>query len=211
MAKKLSLLLAAVAVLAVAVPAMANAAVPTLRGVTTHSPIAITTPPETIRGTGTNVEIHSPLLGSIKCSTITLEGTLTVNDMTNGITGSNTGQASPPTTDCTNGTNTVNVTNVKLTDLKSSHTEEVEVEKVKKTVGVVEASFTAEVDVGTKVCTFTGTNVKTTYSSGATSLSFSGATGITGAPSACGATGNTLTGSFLLELASTGEHLEAFF
>lgn len=196
MAKKLSLLLAAVAVLAIAVPAMANAA-PTLRGAVSHSSIATG---ETVRGTGSNVNIHSPLLGNIECSTITLEGKLEKNNDSEGITGSNSGQASPPTTDCTNGTNTVNVTKVTLTDLKSA------------TNGAATASFTAIVDVGTKECTFTGTNVAAnTYSSGATSLSFTGATGITGAPSACGPTGNTLTGSFELELASTGEKLEAFF
>ena len=196
MAKKLSLLLAAVAVLAVAVPAMANATVPTLRGKVTHTPISVTGSP-VIRGTGTNVIITSEQLGEIKCSTLTLEGKLTVNDMTNGITGSNTGQVSPPTTDCTNGTNTVIVEEVKLTDLKST------------VGGVVTASFTSKVKVGTRKCEFNGTSVTGSYVTGGTSLVFTKAAGVVGVPEACGE--GTLDGSFELELVSTGEKLEGFF
>jgi len=182
MAKKLSLLLAAVAVLAFAVPAMANAAVPTIQN-SAGEPLGV---PTNIVGTGSEVNLTSSSLGSIKCTTITLEGVLTVNDMTNGITGSNTGQPSPPTTDCTKGKNTVNVTNVTLTDLSST------------VGGDALASFTAEVDIGASTqCTFTGTNVTGTYANGGDILTFAAAPNITSLPVACGTA--KLDGSFTLE------------
>jgi hypothetical protein len=193
MAKKLTFLLAAIAVLAFAVPAMASAAVPTLQE-ESGTPVKTGT---TIRGTGSNVILTSSTLGEIKCTTITLEGVLSVNDMTNGITASNTGQVSPPTTDCTNGTNTVNVTNVTLTDLKST------------VGGVAKTSFTAVVDIGASTtCTFTGKEVEGTYANGGSVLTFTAATGITSSPVACGTA--KLDGKFTLEL-TTGKAVKAVF
>jgi tRNA(Ile2) C34 agmatinyltransferase TiaS len=106
--------------------------------------------------------------------------------MTNGFTISNNGQASPPTTDCTNGTNTFNVTNVTLTDLKST------------VGGVVNLSYIEEVDIGASTkCTFTGKEVEGTYANGGSVVTFTGGTGITGSPAACGTT--KLDGAFTLE------------
>lgn len=184
MAKKSSLLATAVTVLVFAVPAMASAAVPTLQE-QFGTPVKIGT---TILGVGSDVTLTSSTLGEVSCASVVLEGKLSVNDMTNGFTASNTGQKAPPTMDCTNGSNTVIVTNVTLTDLKST------------VGGEVLASFTAELDIGagpTK-CTYTGTNVKGTYTNGGSVLTFDDGTGITSSPPACGVA--KLDGEFTLEL-----------
>jgi hypothetical protein len=196
MAKKLSLLLAAVAVLAFAVPAFASAATPTL--VFSEGGALVPTGTQ-IKGTGTNVVLTSNLLGEIKCEKLNLLGTLEVNSLTAGIEGKNTNAEGekPETSNCKNGTKSVVVTNVTLTSLKST------------VGGAATASFTAKVDVGTElVCNYTGTNVPGTYLNGGSTITFSGASGITATPPACGT--NKLDGAFVLET-SAGKSVKAVF
>lgn len=186
MAKKFSLLLAAVAVLAFAIPSMASATKATLPA-GTLAPVGTS-----IVGTGTDVTLKSSLLGTITCSTLNLNGSITKN---NGTVVEGSGATSAPTqSGCKNGTKSVNVTSVVLTKLFSE----------KESKGT--ASFEATVDVGSElVCKFTGTNVAGTFTSGTNVLKFSGATGVTASPASCGT--STLTAEFALEKSGTSESL----
>ena len=190
MAKKLSLLLAAVAVLAFAVPAFASAA-PTLQ--TPGGEILKT--PQAIKGTGTNVTLTSSTLGKIICGSLNLNGTLNVNTVAAGIEGSGVNEK-PEQSNCLNGTKSVIVTGVTLTNLKST------------VGGTATASFTATVDIAALECTFTGTNIGGTYTNGGNTLSFSEAGTITSSPAACGTA--KLDASFVLEKAN-GEAIKAVF
>jgi hypothetical protein len=189
MAKKLSLLLAAVAVLAFAIPSMASAAGLTSKA-GTLAPVGTK-----IVGTGKEINLKSSTLGPIICGSITLKGELTVN---NGSEFAGKGVSETPVTEnCKNGTKTVVVTNVTLTALKSTGT------------GTGNVSFTATVDVGSELeCTFTGKEIKGTYEVGGSSLNFTEAlsTGITSSPAACGTA--KLIGKFPLEIGSTAVILD---
>jgi hypothetical protein len=198
MAKKLSLLLAAVAVLAFAIPSMASAA-----GVTskagTFAPVGTE-----ITGTGTEINLKSSTLGNIICGKLTLHGKLTLNNGTN-FAGEGVAET-PKTENCKNGTKTVVVTSVSLTNLHNTAVTEAE---VKEGVGTGVASFTATVDVGTELeCTFTGKEIKGKYKVGGSALEFTEAlsTGITSSPAACGTA--KLIGNFPLEIGSTAVILD---
>jgi hypothetical protein len=182
MGKKFSLMLAAVAILAFAIPSMANATVATIEG----SPAPKNT---SITGTGSDIILQSNLLGTITCSTLNLKGEITLND---GTTVEGKGKNVEPTqAGCKNGEKAVTVTSVELENLKST------------TTGSATVSFVAKVDIASLECTFTGTNVPGTFTSGSNVLSFSEATatGIKGAPAACGT--SKLKGNFALESGST--------
>jgi hypothetical protein len=179
MAKKLSLLLAAVAVLAFAIPSMASASALTSGGKLVATGTAIT-------GTGSTVVLQSSTLGKIECASLVLKGTVTKNDGTTVEGSGNT--ENPKTENCKNGANTVVVTGVNLTNLASTGT-----------THTGTASFTAKVDVGAElVCSFVGTKVPFTYTSGGSSIVFKEGAGVSGG--ACGTA--KLSGSFLLESAA---------
>jgi hypothetical protein len=183
MIKKLSLLLAAVAVLAFAVPAMASAHKVTSKAGTLAAVGTI------ITGTGSDVTLTSSLLGPITCGTLTLTGELTVNDGTN-VTGKGTTN-NPPSTDCTNEGQPVVVTSVAISSLKAEGTE-------------TNVSFVATVDINSPKpveCTFTGVKVPFTYTVGGDSIVFTKAAGIT-STGGCGPA--TLDGSFTIEIIKEG-------
>lgn len=185
MAKKFSLILAAVAVLAIAVPALASASKATLPA-GTLAPIGTQ-----ITGTGTSIIFQSNLLGPISCEKLNLNGSITVN---NGTTVEGSGSNTNPTqAGCKNGTREVKITSVELTSVKST------------VAGSGTASFIIHWDTGTLTCTFTGTSVPYTYALGGNVLSFSSASGITGSPASCGTM--KLSGSFALEQAGTENKL----
>jgi hypothetical protein len=191
MFKKLSLLLAAVAVLAFAVPAMASA-----HKVTSSKNVLAATG-SIITGTGSNVILNSSVLGAIKCSSLTLNGELTKNDGTT-VEGSGTTN-NPSAVDCTNGTRTVKVTSVAISKLTAA------------SAGTW-ASFVATIDIEkpteTLECTFTGKEVPFTYTSGAgntinfANVSGAGITGTTG----CGTA--KLEATFAFEIGSTAVILD---
>jgi hypothetical protein len=193
MVKKFSMLLAAVAVLAIAVPAMANATelnTKSTGGAGTRVPVNTV-----VTGTGANISLTSSTLGTINCKKLNLKGKVTVNNGTT-VEASNAGEA-PEQETCLNGTKPVNVTNVTLTKLFSNET------------GKGTASFTAVVDIKNPEselkCTFTGTNVPGTWTSPSSTITFSSAAGVTSTPAACGTA--KLDGAFTLEVGSSAVFL----
>jgi hypothetical protein len=186
MAKKLSLLIAAIAVLAFAVPSLASAAEATIPA-GTRAPVGTE-----ITGTGTSVTLNSATLGNITCATLTLNGKITKND---GTTVEGSGETSSPTqTGCNNGAERpVTVTKVVLTKLAASGTG--------TGTKAATVSFTATVDLPAGVvCNFTGTNVAGSYTSGTNVLKFASATGIT---STGGCSTAKLSAEFALEKTGT--------
>jgi hypothetical protein len=182
MTRKLSLLLAVVAVLAFAVPSMAGAAKATVEG----GLAPVTTK---ITGTGTDIILRSNLLGFITCATLNLNGEITKND---GTTVEGSGKNVNPTqTGCVNGKKEVKVTEVVVTNIKATEAKAAG-ETAKGTV-----SFTSKVDVGELLCEFTGTNVGFTYVSGTQVIDANESAGVVGAPTQCGTA--KLTGEFSLE------------
>jgi hypothetical protein len=179
-AKKLSMLFAAVAVLAFAIPAMASAAESTLTEAGT--PVAVG---KVLVGTNIgNVNLTSSALGTISCKKLTLKATVKKNEKNNVEAGGE--NASPPVEDCTNGTKTVVVTKVTLNKLASTADQ------------VVTATFVATLDIGPELeCTFTGTNVEGDYKTGTDIITFKEAAGIVGSPILCGTA--KLDGEFTIE------------
>jgi hypothetical protein len=177
MAKKFSLMLAAVAVLAFAIPSIASATEATLPA-GTRAPLGTQ-----IVETGNDVILQSTLLGKITCSTLNLNGEITKND---GTTVEGSGENFAPTqSGCVFGEKAVIITHIS-TKLFSNE----------KGKGIF--SFTTLVNIGSEIkCTFTGTNVPFTFTSGTDTISFSSAGGISGIPPACGTL--KLTASFTLE------------
>jgi hypothetical protein len=193
MTKKFSLLLAAIAVLAFAVPGMASA-----HAVTSKANVLAPVGTE-ITGTGSDVTLTSNLLGAITCEKLTLKGKITKND---GSTVEGSGGAEkPPTVGCKNGTNPVTVTSVTVTKLFAGT-----VGGVSKTYATFDATVDIEKPGETLECTFTGTEVPFTYTSGGNSIVFTEAAGIKGAPAACGTA--KLDGTFLIEIGSTAVILD---
>jgi hypothetical protein len=178
-----ALLLAAVSVVALAVPAMAGAHKVT-------SKAGVLAPVGTVLTlTGNDITFFSSLLGTTTCQTVTLHLYLTVNDGTN-VTGSGVTKA-PATSGCTNGTKPVTVTEVNIAQFKAEGTG-------------TSMSFVWTEDIGspeTIECTFTGTSVPFTYTAGSDSIVFTKAGPIVGSPKGCG--NSTLSGTFTLEIEKT--------
>jgi hypothetical protein len=186
MVKRLTLLMAAVAALACAIPALANASS------VTSSPGTLTPVGTPIALTGTDITTQSPTLGNITCQTLTPIIELTKN--AGGIFEGFGGNATPAQSGCINGTKTVKVTTFRITNLVSTSS------------GTGSMSYISEQDIaGVLTCTFTGTSVPFSYTVGANVIKFSAAAGIVGSPSAtCGSTAK-LTGEFRLDLSLSGK------
>ncbi len=185
MAKKLSLLMAAAAVLAFTVPAMASAApeVTFAGGEKAGQTVPVNT---TITLTGTDVILTDSTVGNTTCGTLNLTGNVAVNNPTNGWTITSINQFT--SANCINPNGTVVITSFELTDLKATVS------------GTVTASFRTFIDLGTKFkCTFTGTNVTGAYTPGTDTLTFTDAAGISGV--GCGTA--KLDGSFTMEVGSS--------
>jgi hypothetical protein len=187
MAKKLSLLLAAVAVAALAVPVTANASS------ITSSAGKLAPVGTTLTATGTDVNITSAILGSITCSTLTLDVTL---DLNSGSTFTATeGPELPAQSGCVTNGRPFLITGVEVTHLVST------------TSGTGTSSFILGLEIFTspKVhCTFTGTKVPFTYVVGSDTIAFSNAAGVSGGP--CGTA--KLDGTFTIEIGDTSVILD---
>jgi hypothetical protein len=192
MFKRFSVLLAATAVLAAAVPAMASASSLTAPA---GSLVGV---PNTITATGSDVIITSNLLGAITCEVLNVKASLSKN---NGSTWIAAGVSElPGQNNCKNGANPdkVEITAMQVTELTST------------TAGTGTMSFTTSLDIdkpsGSISCTYTGTKVPFTYTSGEMGankgvITFTNAAGITGAPTSCGTA--KLDGKFTLEVGAT--------
>jgi hypothetical protein len=148
MAKKISLLLAAVAVIAFAVPALASATT----GLT--SPAGTLVPVNTaFRGTNVGAPVlTSSKFGELKCAAVVLNGKITKNNESEGAEGVGSGESTASS--CTlPGGGLFKVKNLELINIKSSASEKEE--------GRVSFKFTAfELP---QECTFSATNDKFTY------------------------------------------------
>ena len=189
MVKKLCLLMAGVAVLAFAIPAMANAApeVTSSAGKTAAVGTNIT---------GTNsghVLLTGTPFGTFTCKTVTLNGQLTVNTGTKVTGNSGTGTCSG--SELPSGW-PLTITHITVTHLEST------------VVGSGKASFTFVADLPEGfVCDYTGTNVPFTYVSGSSHITFSNAAGIT-AGGFCGGPNMRFDGTFKIEIGSTAVILD---
>jgi hypothetical protein len=176
MAKKFSLLMAAVAILAFAIPSFANASqltnsagVPTSMGTKI---IATSTSP--------TVTLTGSLLGDLSCEHVTLEGELTVNS---GGTVEVAGIGEGTQSGCTRSGKPITFSDTTVTNIRSTMS------------GTGTASFVSTAMINTIVCHFTGVNVPFTYTSGSDTIVFSGARGVLS--TGCGAA--RLDGTFTLE------------
>lgn len=188
MVKKFSLFMAAVAVLAFAIPALASAS-PTATGVDGKSLPVGTEITATAITTGVHgtPKLTSTILGTIECATLDITGTLTVNS--GGTVTGNSGGAFTSTT-CTNKGNPVSVTSIVVNDL------------VTTVSGKATVHFTSVIDVAGLTCTFTGTNIPGTYTLGTDILTFNKAATVDGSPAGCG--NATFDGEFTLEYYTPG-------
>jgi hypothetical protein len=183
MIKKLSLLLAAVAVLAFAAPSMASASAVTFPAGTllaTGNPLELT---------GTNILFTSSITGEIGCEKLNLIGTLTKN---NGTEVEGSGVAEKPVQEKCKTTEGAAVTITNWTTTKFLLT----------TTGNGTINFDAVVDEPPLTCTVVGTNVPFTYAVGGDNVAFNKAGGITVSPAGCGTL--KLDGSFTVETKISG-------
>jgi hypothetical protein len=164
MAKKLSLLLAAFAVVAFAAPAFASAAPEvTINGLRAPVGTAIT-------GTSTNFVIGTSI-GNVRCAIVEFSAETTIN---NGSTVGVVGTSPFSTTKCSfKGGTPITIDDATLLSLHSS-------EAGKGTLGP-----TAEATLPELTCHYSGSAVPFTYTSGGNTLSITGS--LKASPAACGA------------------------
>lgn len=174
MAKKFSLLIAAVAVLAMAIPALASATTVTVGGSTAPTGAVLS-------GTSTNTVTTTEALGSLTCGTVGIAAKLTENS---GGKVAATGSGEGSTSTCKNGKKEITITDATLLELHSTS----------PTSGTVKLAFKADLPGGI-LCEFSGT-VAATFTAGMSSLHISGSL----AGGACGS--SSITGDYALT--STG-------
>lgn len=188
MAKKFSVLLAAVAVLAFAVPAFASAST----GLT--MPEGTFIPTGTVI-TGTNigtVTTTSEKLGSITCENVMVAAELTVNSAAEV----KAGEASPSeqtATTCFRAGAEVKVFGIQLKELQTNG----------GGTGKASAAFKVELTPGGTVCTFEGTNDVGTYVPGTDKIKIEKGA-LTVSPLACGKSAS-LDGEFTMTTKGTNE------
>ena len=182
MAKKFNLLMAAVAVLAFAVPAMASAAPSVTSKAGTLAPVGTI-----ITGTSTNTEL-STNLGTLKCEKLIVKGKITENS---GSSVKVTKEGEGTTSGCKVGTEALTWTDLTLLNITST---------VDKS-GTVGLHFVMDLP-GDVTCTYEGAAVPFTYTSGSDTITISG--NLKPTPAACGAEAKTkFTGSYTLTIGST--------
>ncbi|HEY0277787.1 MAG TPA: hypothetical protein VGC32_05925 [Solirubrobacterales bacterium] len=158
MGKKFSLFLAAAAVLAFAIPALANAAPVTNASGGIAKASTTTANASTVVGTSTNVETTSATLGTLKCTHVEVIAWLTKNTTTE-VEATHDEGTTNSATNCTAGGASVEITDPTITVLKST----------KSGSGTVSLDFTLP-KVG---CSFSGT-VPFTYTPGGSSIHIAG-------------------------------------
>jgi hypothetical protein len=177
MVKKLTLLATAIAVVALAVPAFANATVLTENGV----PVGTGSH---IRGLSNNAVTRTPI-GELECGAVEVGGEVTVN---NGTTVRGIGDGFESTTECKvePGEGSLTVEHIKLENIESSETGK----------GSVTFTFIAQLP-GELECHFQGT-VPGTFTEDSDIISIKGQ-GLEGTPSICGEKGEVeFEGDFTL-------------
>ncbi len=169
MARKFSLLTAAIAVLALAIPAMASATPTTTDAHTFPSSL----PVGTLISTTSTVppKFTSSILGTIECSSLSMLGELKVNS---GGTVTTSSGGKFTSSGCTNNGNPVTVTSFNVTDLSSTVS------------GKGTTSFTSIIDLGGITCRYTATSIPFTYEVGGSNITFNKAGTIDGSPAGCG-------------------------
>ena len=177
MAKKLSLLMASIAVVAFAVPAFASAAPAVTDGGVLLAKGA------KIQGTNIGAVTTETSLGKLSCGTIGLTGELTANT---GSTVAGVGIGTGTSASCTlGGSKAITITDITLKSLHSA------------TVGsgTINVTFVADLPNGV-VCHFESPNVPFTYTSGGDVVKVSKGD-LLGTPEACEP--GLLTGEFTVE------------
>jgi hypothetical protein len=192
MIRKLSLVVAAVSVLAFVVPALASAAPAVTITKGTLAPVtnAEKTGPAdaTITGISTNVETTNTPLGTLKCKEFMVSGWLTKNNGTEVQAVDDPG-AGNSAKECVAGTTELKIDNPTLVSLSATA-------KAK----TVDLSFTST--AGGLSCTYTGTAVPFTYTAGGSSIHIAGAlkgsTEICGSPEIHGDFALSITGAAVI-------------
>jgi len=187
MTKKLSLLLAAVAVVAFAVPAAASATSPLL---VDHTGTVLKT--AKILGTSTNA-VTKTSLGNLTCEKVTVTGEITQNEKT---TVKGVGVGAGTSSKCfLGGTKAIEITDITLVEIHTSTVEEIE--KVKVGTGTINVTFKADLPNGV-TCHFSSPNMPFSYNLGTTNDSIKITEGnLLGTPAACEP--GLLSGDFTLE------------
>jgi hypothetical protein len=183
MLKRFGVRFMAVALLALVAPAAAGAAL------MTSSPGTPMPTGTVFFSTGKNITITSSLLGSITCAKLTYHQGLTKNE-TSTVEAEGAVEKMPEQESCANTGHLVTVTSIWLTKFVAGS-------------GGNTITFNATVDIKGPPeieCTFTGTKVPFTYTSGSDTITFTEAGGIT-STGGCGTA--KLDGSFTMEVKST--------
>ena len=180
MAKKLSLLMASLAVVAFAVPAFANAAA----GVTEPAGILIAKG-KLIEATNVGAVTIQTILVPITCSTVTITGEITVNSTT---TVEGIGKGEGIATTCTAGGKATTVTDMTVTKLHSAG----------GGTGTIAVTFVA--DIAGVTCDFSSPNIPFTYTVGGSVIKITNGV-LKGEPTVCDP--GKLNGEFTLETDNT--------
>jgi hypothetical protein len=180
--KKLGVLTAAMAVLALSVPAMAGAAS------VTSSAGKLAPAGSVLTATGIDITFQSDKIAVATCAKLNFATKLTKNDGTTVEASSSSEK--PPVAECIQKpSNPITITSVEITKLFAASTGS-------------SLSFKLTVDFFSGgECTLTGTQVPFTYIPGDDRITFSFAHGITGNPTNCG--NFYMEGNFTLEIGST--------
>jgi len=183
MAKKLSLLLASIAVVAFAAPAFASAA-----PAVTDPPGVLLPPGALIQGTNIGAVVTETSLGKISCETVDITGELTHNT---GSTVRGIGAGAASATVCNVGGKPVTITDITLVELHSS------------AVGKGTINVTFKADLPNNVtCHFSSANMPFTYTAGTDIIKVKEGD-LLGTPAACEP--GKLTGEFTIETDTEGE------
>jgi hypothetical protein len=142
--------------------------------------------------TGSDLIMQSSLLGTITCSILNLNGEITKNS--GGVVEGSGANSSPTQSGCKNGEKAVTITSFEISKFFTS------------TAGSGTWTFKMVTDISSLSCTYTGTSVPFTYTTGTNVMNFSSASGVTGSPASCGTT--KISGTFALEAGSTKSILD---
>jgi hypothetical protein len=183
MAKKLSLLMSAVAVLASAVPAAASAAT----GLTEGGKLIATNQIVTFTNIG-EMTLTSEKLGNEPCKSVMLEAELVVNTASE-VRATKGGTDSA--TSCSRAGAEVKIFGIELNEVKTNG----------GGTGTISLAFKIELNPGGTVCSYVGTNMTFTYTPGSDAIRIaSGPLSVT--PAACGKS-SSLDGEFTLTTRNT--------
>jgi hypothetical protein len=196
MAKKLSVLLAVVGVLAFAIPAVAGANPP----LTEFGGSAVVPVGSAATATSANLTLDSAV-GTVSCKNFVIKGKVTKNEQTSGTAAESTGNGETAATGCATEGTPITITKIVLASLKTGTTL-----GFATGTGAASISFTLTVPA-LGACKVTGTNVPVTYSTTTMTnkFTFTNAT-LAVSPTSCGPI--TLSADFLTTTTSSGGEIE---